>query len=183
MTDSSRNIIIIISFHGSLCFRAAFYQRLVGRKWRLFHKAPTWMEHVQFILMKLEACCILVYLQSHPRCSTDSNQCMPLSGHRGRGAAFQWRHNEHTGVSYHQPHDCLLTRLFRHRSKEASKLQVTDLCAGNSPATGEFPAQRTSNAKNVSILWRHNCVVLQPHVSLDVYPLWLVYVCVCMCQC
>ena len=30
------------------------------------------------------------------------------------------------------------------------------LCAGNSPETDEFPAQRASNAENVSILWRHH---------------------------
>ena len=35
---------------------------------------------------------------------------------------------------------------------------VTGLCEGNSPVTGEFPAQRTSNAENVSIWWRHHGV-------------------------
>ena len=54
-------------------------------------------------------------------------------------------------ASNHQPHDCLLDRLFRRRSKKTSKLRVTGLCAGNSPVTGEFPAQRASNAENVSI--------------------------------
>ena len=48
----------------------------------------------------------------------------------------------------------------RRRSKETSKLCATGLCAGNSPVTGEFPAQRASdaasNAKNVSIWWRHH---------------------------
>ena len=34
-------------------------------------------------------------------------------------------------------------------------LRVTDLCEGNSPITGEFPAQGASNAENVSIWWRH----------------------------
>ena len=58
-----------------------------------------------------------------------------------------WRHNGRDGVSNHQPHDCLLNRLFRRSSKETSKLRVTGLCAGNSPVTGEFPAQRASNAK------------------------------------
>ena len=29
-------------------------------------------------------------------------------------------------------------------------------CEGNSPVTGEFPAQRASNAENVSIWWRHH---------------------------
>ena len=40
--------------------------------------------------------------------------------------------------------------------KETSKLCFTDLCVGNSPVTGEIPAQRASNAENVSILWRHH---------------------------
>ena len=53
---------------------------------------------------------------------------------------------------------CLLNRLFRRRSKKISKLRVTGLCAGNSPATGEFPAQMASYAENVSIWWRHHDV-------------------------
>ena len=68
---------------------------------------------------------------------------------------LQWRHNGRDGVSSHQSHDCLLNRLFRRRSKKISKLRVTDLCAGNSPVTGEFPAQMASKAENVSIWWRH----------------------------
>ena len=44
------------------------------------------------------------------------------------------------------------------RSKKTSKLRVTGLCAGNSPGTGEFPAQMASYAKNVSIWWRHHGV-------------------------
>ena len=44
-----------------------------------------------------------------------------------------WRHNDHNGVSNHQPHGCLLNRLFRRRSKKTSKLRVTGLCVGNSP--------------------------------------------------
>ena len=47
---------------------------------------------------------------------------------------LHWRHNDHGGVSNHQIHGCLLNRLFRHRSKKASKLRVTGLCVGNSPA-------------------------------------------------
>ena len=69
---------------------------------------------------------------------------------------LQWRHNERDGISNHQPHDCLLNRLFRRRSKKTSKLRVTGLCVGNSPVTGEFPAQRASNAENVSIWWCHH---------------------------
>ena len=73
----------------------------------------------------------------------------------GLARSLQWRHNGHDSVSNHQPHDCLLNRLFGRRSKKTSKLRVTGLCAGNSPGTGEFRAQRASNAENVSIWWRH----------------------------
>ena len=66
-------------------------------------------------------------------------------------ALLQWRHNEHNGVSNHHPQDCLLIFL-----KKTSKLRVTVLCEGNSPVTGEFPAQRASYAENVSIWWRHH---------------------------
>ena len=122
--------------------------------------------------------------------------------------SLQWPHNGRDGVSNHQPHDCFLNRLFRHRSKKTSKLRVTGLCAGNSPEAGEFPAQMASNAENVSIWWRHHGV-LHPGSPVD-YPhkgtvstrnsgtlLWKshvtslkskanthiyhIYVCLCMC--
>ena len=67
---------------------------------------------------------------------------------------LRWRHNERDSVSNHLPHHCLLNRLFTRRSKKTSKLRVTGLCAGNSPETGEFPAQRDSYAENGSIWWR-----------------------------
>ena len=44
----------------------------------------------------------------------------------------------------------------RRRSKKTSKLRATGPCEGNSPVTGEFPAQRASNAENVSSWWRHH---------------------------
>ena len=69
---------------------------------------------------------------------------------------LQWRHNGLDSVSNHQPHHCLLSRLFGRRSKKTSKLRVTGLRAGNSPGTGEFPAQMASYAENVSIWWRHH---------------------------
>ena len=51
---------------------------------------------------------------------------------------------------------CLLNCRFRRRSKKTSKLRITGLCAGNSPVTGEFPAQKASNVENVSIWWCHH---------------------------
>ena len=73
-----------------------------------------------------------------------------------RSCNLLWRHNGHDSVSNHQPHDCLFNHLFRCRSKKTPKLCVTGLCAGNSPGTGESPAQMASNAENVSIWWRHH---------------------------
>ena len=45
--------------------------------------------------------------------------------------------------------------------RKTSKLRVTGLCVGKSPVTGEFPAQKASNAENVSIWWRRHG--LKPH--------------------
>ena len=53
--------------------------------------------------------------------------------------SLQWRHNDYCSVSNHQPHGCLLNRLFRRRSKKTSKLRVTGLCARNSPGPVNSP--------------------------------------------
>ena len=37
------------------------------------------------------------------------------------GLALRWRHYEHDDLSNHQPHDCLLKRLFRCRSKKTPR--------------------------------------------------------------
>ena len=72
----------------------------------------------------------------------------------------------------HQHHDCLLKRLFRRRSMKTSKLRVTGL-VGNSPVTGEFPIQMTSNAKNVFIWWRHHTFVRYGVSNHGCYTIWL----------
>ena len=53
--------------------------------------------------------------------------------------SLHWHHNDHDGVSNHQPHGCLLNRLFRRRSKKTLKLRVTGLCVGNSPGPVNSP--------------------------------------------
>ena len=67
------------------------------------------------------------------------------------GTTVQWRYNEHDGVSNHRRLDCLINRLFRRRSKKISKIHVTGFCDGNVPITGEFPAQRASNAEHIDV--------------------------------
>ena len=89
----------------------------------------------------------------------NSSGTMVIDDLQNSAPTLLWRHNDRDGVSNHQPHDCLLNRLFRRRSTETSKLRITGLCVGNSPVTGEFPAQRASNEENVSIWWRHHDVL------------------------
>ena len=77
---------------------------------------------------------------------------------------LQWRHNGRDDVSLnHQPHDCLLGRLFRRRLEKTSKFRVTGLCARNSPVSGELPTRRASNAENVSIWLRHHVSASNKH--------------------
>ena len=83
--------------------------------------------------------------------SVDASQFTSL-----QAFSLRWRHNGRDSVSNHQPHDCLLSRLFRRRSQKTSNLRVTGLCVGNAPGTGEFPAQMASSAEYVSIWLRHN---------------------------
>ena len=82
---------------------------------------------------------------------------LPLKLGQGWGIAPHTKYIT-DGVSNHQPHHCLLNRLFRRTSKKTSKLRVTGLCVANSPVTGEFPAQMAGNAGNVSIWWRHHAI-------------------------
>ena len=84
----------------------------------------------------------LLQVCGHLRVAKDENEYVSFNLYRRFLKKFtgtlQWRHNERDGVSNHQPHDCLFTLLFRHRSKKTSKLRVTGLCEGNSLMTGYF---------------------------------------------
>ena len=64
---------------------------------------------------------------------------------------LQWRHNEFDGISNHRPLGCLISHLFRGRSKKTSKLHITGLYEGNS--------QVTSKVVFFSIWWCHHDLV------------------------
>ena len=81
-----------------------------------------------------------------------------------------WHHDEPTGVSNHRCLHCLLSRLFRRRSRQTSKLHVTSLCEMNSLVAGGFPSQRASNTENVSIWWHHHDM----YIERDIYFLCVV---------
>ena len=85
------------------------------------------------------------------------------------------------GAMASQPCHCLLSILFRRRSKKISKLRVTGFCAGNSPVTDEFLAQVAGNAENVSIWWRHYdplltpCGLVTPFGDTELWKRWIRY--------
>ena len=85
------------------------------------------------------------------KCYGSSRWSMP-SIHYSDVIMSRWRSND-------RRLDCL---------QESSKLCVTGLCEGNSPVTGEFPAQRASNTENVSMLCCH-------HVWYKTFGEWLKY--------
>ena len=91
---------------------------------------------------------MVAFLYRYRMCQCECGECMHV--------ALLQRHNGRDGVSHQQPNECLLNRSSWRSSKKTSKLRVTGLCAGNSPETGEFLAQMSSNTENVSIWWRHH---------------------------
>ena len=126
--------------------------------WNLPSQKCCLMYHLSFAPLKSESKEPVAWTYTL-RCRYNTVNFLPNDPHNRHDIArrsLRWRHNGCNGVSNHQPHDCLLNYLFRRRSKKTSKLRVTGLCAGNSPGTGELPAQMASNAENVSISWRHH---------------------------
>ena len=95
--------------------------------------------------------------------------------------SLQWCHNGRNGVSNYRPLDCVLNRLLMRRPKKTLKLRFTGLCGGNSQVTGEIPAQKASNAENVSIWWRHHVSVVYSRDSNNGYAnsreIWKAYSC------
>ena len=84
--------------------------------------------------------------------------------------SLRWRHNGSGCVSNHQPHDCLLNRLIRRRSKKSSKLCVTGLCAGNSPVTGELPTSSRFIDDVVYAAWPMAAELIPVYVDLTYIP-------------
>ena len=71
---------------------------------------------------------------------------------------LQWCRNEGAGVSIHQPHDCLLNRLFKAQMKENFKAPRHRPLWGESTGDRWIPRTKASNKENVFYLmtssWR-----------------------------
>ena len=76
--------------------------------------------------------------------------------------SLQWRHNERDGVSNHQPHECLINRLFQAQIKENIK------APRHWPLWREFtgdrwiPDTKASNAENVPF---HDVIMCKPRIA------------------
>ena len=131
--------------------------------------------HVLFLLVWFSACMYVPnsFISGWPRSwsmredvtnVTSSHWLGPCSAtYRKRSLLLHYNN-----VINHQPHHCLLRRLFGSRSKKTSKLRVTGLCAGNSPVTGHKIYLKMSSGK-----WRPFCLGLN---VLSWYPL------ICICE-
>ena len=139
-----------VNHYSSLClYILKRLSKLDPDKWLQRHVLSTFMWLSAFMLsLRYDAIQYVIQDLERPRVISSGTVYQ-------ESITLKWRHNGRDGASNHQPHNCLLNRLFRCRSKKTSKLRVTGLRAGNSPVTGEFPAQMASNAEIVSIWWYH----------------------------
>ena len=82
--------------------------------------------------------CVRSPLIINGACALLKNLLKSLMGNQALQEAIplQWRHNGWDSVSNHQPPDCLLNRLFRHRFKENIKAPC------HWPLCGEFTGDR-----------------------------------------
>ena len=94
---------------------------------------------------------------------------------------LRWRSIRHGGVSNRQPHLTIVYSTVYSGADQRKHQSSASLAfvRGNSPGTGEFPAQMASNAENISIWWRHHgSMTWSTHVVILCTFHVLVYACV-----
>ena len=85
--------------------------------------------------------------------------------------SLHWRHNDHDGVSNHQPHGCLLTRLFRRRSKKMDGSKVIQWFTDNgmqaNPSKFQFMVISPDDDCAQSLVLNENTVLVsEKHVQV-----------------
>ena len=133
-------------------------------KWR-----PFWLGLNMSISLNVDDI-LVITLQSLYRFSI-SVLCSYVSGlgqkYTGRNTTEQWRHNGSDGVPNHQPHNGLLNRLFRIRSKKTSKLRVTCRWSVNSPH--KWPVTRK--------MFPFDDVIMNKNIMWSIMDTYETYVC------
>ena len=87
------------------------------------------------------------------RYGADICSCLPYLGLytlKNKVLSLQWRHNGRDGVSNHQPHDCLLNRLFGRRSKSASNSGADD-CISEKNRSNHYTSNRFGTHTGVTL--------------------------------
>ena len=122
-------ISLIINFYQAEVYLYIRYI-LLEWVWNLWNTFGTHAMNVMLILRWIAANSFSIpkSIFAHDKCFSYLVRCRSFPHY-----PLRWRHNDHAGVSKHQPHCCLLNRFFRRRWKKTSKLRVTGFCAGNSP--------------------------------------------------
>ena len=114
-------------------------ESLAASEHSLSHRTARTQKHTKTHTVKYQKCALSTPVVPLLQCWSKVKICLHWTQVSrvllvvNRLVSLRWRHNERDGVSNHQPHGCLLKRLFRRRSKRTSKLLVTGLCEGNSP--------------------------------------------------
>ena len=128
-----KNIIQIIYFRFNLCRLHRRFGVYGNINIFFFERLRPWARWIIFFVSKGA---IVTFLQFEKIMCAWKSQGLENVGSE---STLHWRHNDHDSVSNHQPHGCLLNRLFRRISKKSSKLHVTGLCVGNSPGPVNSP--------------------------------------------
>ena len=83
---------------------------------------------------------------------------------------LQWRHSGHDGISNHQPHDCLLNRLFKTQIKENIK------APSYWPLYGEFTGDRLNSPHKWPVAWKmfpFDDVIMLKNFTTFSYKQWI----------
>ena len=81
---------------------------------------------------------------------------IPYFTHKSPWWTLQWRHNEHNGVSNHQPHDVYLSVYWGADQRKHQSSVSLAFVRGIHRWTVNSPHKGASNAENVSIWWHHH---------------------------
>ena len=144
---------LVFKYGISRCFE--FYNKQFDKKRNKFARNIVWHKHIDggkfassVLTHKIEhhntSLCDVTLILMSPTCtkrkhSGYNDRCFHFmdtcyfvreKAYQHRTHPLHWRHNGHISVSNYQPHDCLLNRLSRRRSKKTSKPRFTDLCVG-----------------------------------------------------
>ena len=129
-SENLTSVLPINSFIYSSMLLSVFTRQLISG---ISLHRNVWIVTIYQCISSLYKNTAFIYKHKFQLSSGHANDCSFL--HLLSSETLQWHHTGRDGVPNHHPRDCLLKRLFRRRSKKASKFCVTGLCAWNSPVT------------------------------------------------